>query len=109
MRLEEALALIDNQIAQLRAVIRESRAALEALESLKEEPTLLVSLGGGVLVSTTFQGKTLIDVGGGIVVESPVEKIVERLKRRIERAEKEIERLSAERKKLIESVRKGGE
>ena len=108
MRIEEALAVIDSQISQLRAVIRESKAALEALESLKEDPSLLVPLGGGVFVSAAFQGKTLIDVGGGIVVESTVEKIIERLKRRIERAEKEIERLNEEKKKIIEAAKKGG-
>ncbi len=109
MRVEEVLALIDARIAEFRRVIAETTSAIEALKSLRERGEMIVPLGGGVLVGAEWKGSVLIDVGGGIVLERPVETVIERLERRIKRAEEEIKRLEEEKRKVLEQVRKGKE
>ena len=105
MRINEILASIDAQIAELRRIISETKNTIEALETLKERKEMIVSLGGGVLVKTEYTGVILVDVGGGIVLEKSLEETMERLKKRITKAESEIERLQKEKEKILKEVR----
>ena len=105
MRVEEALAVIDARIAELRRVEIETRNALEVLKSLREKNELLVPIGGGVFVRATWNGTSLIDVGGGIILEKKVEEIEERLEKRLQRIESEVKKLEEEKTKIIEQVR----
>ncbi len=105
MRVEEALALIDARIAELRRIQSDAKNAIEVLESLKNDKELIVPIGGGVFVKTEWKEESLLDVGGGIIIEKKTEEIIERLKKRVERAEKEIQKLEEEKRNIINQVR----
>ena len=107
MRVEEALALIDARIAELRKLQEETKSALEALRGLKEDPEMIVPLGAGVFVKAEWKSAALMDVGSGIVIDRKVEDVEERLQKRIERIEEEVKKLTEERAKILESVKKG--
>ena len=105
MRVEEALALIDARIAELRRIQADAKNAVEVLESLKSDKELIVPIGGGVFVKTDWKGISLLDVGGGIIIEKDTDAIIERLKKRVERAEREIQKLEEEKRNIINQVR----
>ncbi len=106
MRPEDVIASIDAKIASLNRLYAETKAVLDVLNSVEEGEEIILPVGGGVLARFRWEGKTFMDIGGGIVLEMEEEKIKERLERRLNRIEEEINRLREERNKIIESLNK---
>jgi len=106
LRIEEVIASIDARIAELLRIAAETKAALEALESLEKETEMIVSLGGGVLAKVDWKGALLLDVGGGIALEKSPEEVKERLERRLKNIEEQVKRLEEEKRKVLEQVQR---
>jgi len=82
--LQQQLGILQESVAQL-------EVALESVKSLKTaKGSSLVPLGGGAMVRAKLEseGKVLIDVGAGVVVEKEIDDAVVVIEARLKEAEK---------------------
>ena len=93
---------IQKQLATVELSIQEHNRALETMEYYKDmdNDDILVPVGAGVFIGAKISGKkALISIGNDLFTELPIEKIIEKLKKR----KNELEELQ---KKLTEDLYK---
>lgn len=104
-QLQQALEVIEGEIAELEAEVDEFRAeqgaideAVEAIETLDTGSTVQVPLGGGAYVRAEVQDidDIIVSLGGGYAASQPQDGAVDALERKRDALDDRIEDVQAE-------------
>lgn len=96
---------LERQLDSINATINEldlARVAIEEIKKSKEDVLVPVGAGISVRMRVTDASKALVQVGGGVVVEKDIEKIVEDTTKRREEFLKLAEKTQAELERVAE-------
>ena len=90
---KQQMSQLEMQAQYIQAAIvdyNNAKITLEKLSELETETDMIIPIGGGVFIDATVkkQGKPLVDVGSGIVVEKTYEDAIKKIDERVEEIEK---------------------
>lgn len=92
----------------LERALLESRAALDAIKGLSEQPTseILTQIGGGAMLRSPppSTDNVMVSIGSGVVLEKPREEAIALLEERARDVEKSVVSLIGQRNEIAERL-----